>query len=127
MFSSVRRGKQSAPLQLVEPNLMFCCRRCRISCSSELPLFCCKTVTLHSKAHVRAAKVKEAGKGATDLQQLLLNGDLQVDAAAFVPAHRPQLVFVEGEELGPGEDPQTFNCPAERTAQLVSIIFRYSR
>lgn len=73
---------------------------------------------------MRAEKAKEAGEGATDLQLLLLNGDQGVDAAAFVPAHRPQLFFVEGEELGPGEDPQTFHRPAERTARLLWTISR---
>lgn len=66
----------------------------------------------------RRRREKGAGKGATDLKLLLLHGDLRVDAAAFVAAHRPQLVFVEGEELGPGEDPQTVNRPAETTPQL---------
>lgn len=74
---------------------------------------------------MRAQEAQEAGAGATDLQLLLLNGDLRVDAAALVPAHRPQLVFVEGEELGPGEDPQTFHRPAETT--LLWTVFRSLR
>lgn len=72
---------------------------------------------------MRAGRATEAGRGAADLQLLLLNRDLRVDAAAFVPAHRLQLVFVEGEELGPGEDPQTIHRPAERTARLVWTMF----
>lgn len=60
-------------------------------------------------------------KGATDLHLLLLHGDLRVDAAAFVSAHRPQLVFVEGKELGPGEDPQTFDGPAKQTAFSLAL------
>lgn len=68
------------------------------------------------KIHVHAKK--GAGKGATDLQLLLLHGDQRVDAAAFVPTHRLQLVFVEGKELCPREDPQTVNRPAEQTLQL---------
>lgn len=108
-----------APLQSLEPDLMFCCLRHKTSCSSELPLLFCKTATSHvalkCSRRGRNVRAKDAGKGATDLQLLLLNGDLRVDAAAFVSAHRLQLVFVEGEELGPGEDPQAFNRPAERT------------
>lgn len=66
-------------------------------------------------------------EGATDLQLLLLHGDLQVDAAAFISAHRPQLVFVEGKELGPGEDPQTFNRPAKQTAFSLRFAAARSR
>lgn len=50
----------------------------------------------------------------THLYLVFLQLDLTEDTVALVAAHGPQFLFVEGEQLGSSEDPQTVNSPAGR-------------
>lgn len=49
------------------------------------------------------------------LQRSLLDGDLAVDSSTVVRTNRLQLVFVEREELGAGQDAEAGDGAAEGT------------
>lgn len=54
--------------------------------------------------------------GAAHLQESLLNHELAVHTTALFPAHFLQLLLIEGEELGPGQDSQALHDPRGRWA-----------
>lgn len=67
-----------------------------------------------NKAAAKCVPVTSFSWCVTHLNLVFLQLDLTEDTVALVAAHGPQFLFVQGKQLGSGEDPQTVNGPAWR-------------